>query len=368
MGIQLSEVTPLGGLSRETTQNVANALWEEAERNMQLDENARAIGGGVYLDKEAVDRVLERYKPFGAGEQNNIQHLKAAGWLEDIGGGRYSPTDLVGQIGVAPKEPRMTFAEACDQIKGLRSRLAAAPNEINGIRVNHVFLFGSGVRDNNPRNTIGDLDLAVDFSFDARYDGMTELQRREHAKTAWGSIIDNGGDTRLGFRPLKPIAHEVVTNNERPDRQFGIMRLWSSERPGSSSLNEAEIAAIEAREARTVATEQRARAIAEIRGRTGGRLGGVLGLLIPPAVGAAIGVGAFLGSFDFAHAKEEGSAAAGDTGYLLGGSQPGFPRSSLYKAMGYVADKAGELVQGKVEPVKLSDNQQQRPSPPIAKP
>src|SRR6516225_12182789 len=98
MGIQLSEVTPLGGLSRETTQNVANALWEEAERNMQLDENARAIGGGVYLDKEAVDRVLERYKPFGAGEQNNIQHLKAAGWLEDIGGGRYSPTDLVGQI------------------------------------------------------------------------------------------------------------------------------------------------------------------------------------------------------------------------------------------------------------------------------
>ena len=196
MGIQLSEVTPLGGLSRETTQNVANALWEEAERNMQLDENARAIGGGVYLDKEAVDRVLERYKPFGAGEQNNIQHLKAAGWLEDIGGGRYSPTDLVGQIGVAPKEPRMTFAEACDQIKGLRSRLAAAPNEINGIRVNHVFLFGSGVRDNNPRNTIGDLDLAVDFSFDARYDGMTELQRREHAKTAWGRRWNLGAGGR----------------------------------------------------------------------------------------------------------------------------------------------------------------------------
>jgi hypothetical protein len=98
---------------------------------------------------------------------------------------------------------------------------------------------------------------------------------------------------------------------------------------------------------------------------SGGRVGSVFGFMIPPLVGAAIGAGAYLGTFDIAHAKEEGEAAAGDTGYILGGSQPGFPRSSLYKAMDYALHKADELMHGSKPEPNLPEG---RLSLPIAKP
>jgi hypothetical protein len=262
MGMQLSEVVPLGNLDRSATQSVANALWEAAESNVLLDDMARTRGGGFYLDENAVSRVLQPFNPFET--KDNIGQLMAAGWIHDIGGGRFVPTEIVGQIGIAPKEPRMSFDEACDQIRALRRRLDSAPREIDGIGVNHVFLFGSAIRNVNEKPTIGDLDLAIDFYFDPKFAGSTEQQRQEKAKTAWSAIISAAGDTRLGFRPIGPIVHEILTNNDLPDRPFGIVCLWSNLVLRAGSLSHEEQTAINTREVRTIQTQQRAQTIAAI--------------------------------------------------------------------------------------------------------
>jgi hypothetical protein len=170
MGMHFSEIEPIGQLDKSQTQNLARGLSDAASKN-------------VGLSPELIQSIIKKYNL-------SVDNLKSAGWFQDqdisakrgIPLGRYGLSDLTLAIAAAPTAPRMSFEEACSQIKSVRSRLDAAPAEIEGISINALYLAGSTLRDKNARDTIGDLDLNADFGFDRRYDGVPHDERVEIAK------------------------------------------------------------------------------------------------------------------------------------------------------------------------------------------
>ncbi len=245
MGIHASEIEPVGKLDQSQTRELAKDLWAEA-------------GKQAGLSSDIIDSVLQRYRQFD--ETLSPGALAAAGWFQDAAAaarrgvpeGRFALSDKAGAIANAPSEPRMTFDEAQGLLRQVQSRLDGAPENIAGIRINRLYLYGSAVRDDNRRDTIGDLDLAADFGFDSRYDGMAYADKAAKAKEAWSNLIGQG-DERL----------QVGDAKDLPQMQGApAVRVWENAHAGQSALTADEAEALAQREAQSVASQTRARSIA----------------------------------------------------------------------------------------------------------
>jgi hypothetical protein len=248
LGIHLSEIQPLGALTREETRDVARALWDQAGK----------MSGG--FSPAQINNILE---PFRAREPSlSFESLQAAGWLEDdatarrrsVEPGKAALSNLTGQVANAPSQPRMTPEEAAEQARLVKQRLDAAPADIDGIRINSLYLFGSAVRDNSARPTIGDLDIAADFAFDARYDGMDAATRSQKAKAAWDSVLSQG-DERLQLGDAKGLPDMADNTGE----SFKLVKLWQNPATAYGSFTTAEQQTLDRVIEGTIATQQRAR-------------------------------------------------------------------------------------------------------------
>ncbi|MEZ0261016.1 MAG: GNAT family N-acetyltransferase [Alphaproteobacteria bacterium] len=250
MGIHLSEISPLGTLSREQTREAARALWDEA---------GKTPGG---LTPDGINRLLE---PFSL----SFETIKTAGWLDapevsqrrGVAAGHATLSDLTGTIANAPTQPRMSFAEANKQVKTVVERLQAAPAEIDGISIKAVYLFGSAVRDNNSRPTVGDLDISANFGFDARYDGMDAKTRSEIAKAKWEGLISHG-DERLALSDASSLPDMGASKGGTPGKEFHVVKLWENPAPVAGSYTPEQQLRVDSLVADSMATQARAQAIA----------------------------------------------------------------------------------------------------------
>ncbi len=247
MGIHFSEIEEIGGLNKDKTRQLAQELWGLASD----------IDG---IDRQKIEDVLVKYGDI------SIENLKDAGWLDSpedaakrgIVEGKFSFSNKTGAIANAPKEERMRFDEAIEQIKTVVERLNNAPDEIEGIRINNMYLYGSSIRDNNTRDTIGDIDLAADFGFDKRYDDMEREECVKIAKKLWNEVIAKG-DERLQIGTVNGLIEMPNT----VDRPFGIITIWQNKNFNGTSLTRSEQEAIKEREQVTIANNSRAKIVSE---------------------------------------------------------------------------------------------------------
>lgn len=213
--MHISEIKAVGALTQMQTRDLARHLW---------DESGHAPGG---LSPDAIARVIA---PFRAHDPSlSFSMLQAAGWFDapevsqrrGVAAGKSTLSDLTGMIANAPVEPRMSFEEACWQVNTVLARLQTSPAQIEGVGIRALYLFGSAVRDINARETIGDLDLAAEFTFDARYKDVDAKTRSDMAKEFWNAVIAQG-DERLQLGDASGIAERA--QNPAPD--FALVKLW----------------------------------------------------------------------------------------------------------------------------------------------
>jgi|GEM_PF-4988261 len=253
MGLHFTEVEPLGHLTQRETQDLAKDLATIATK-------------GAGLSLQAVEQVLETYA--SSKYALSADALKQQGWFDapevsmrrGARDGHLTLSDKTLTIAYAATAPRMTFDEACEQIKTVRARLDAAPQDIEGITINQLYLFGSTLRDKNSRDTIGDLDLSADFGFDARYNGLSHEERSGIAKDLWNKVIAQGDD-RLQIGDAKGMAENA---SDAPGKPFVVMNIWKHTSPQESSLTSSQNSALAEREQRTLSEQSRARAVATL--------------------------------------------------------------------------------------------------------
>lgn len=265
MGIRFNEIEPVFELDQNDTRELARFLCSkrDAAERISFDDFSTALreynmSGQEYGVRCRQENTFDR----------TVEALKEAKWIEESADKTgFVFTERALSTSSAINGPRMTFAEACAQIQNLRDRLNNAPHNINGVTVNSVLLYGSALRDNNKQETIGDLDLIVDMSFDNRFKNATVAQRTEAARQAWAPVISKG-DERLGFFPgIEPMSYALVTASQETwamERPHVLMQIWANENPMSSSLSSAEANAIAILEERTIRTQTRARIIHHI--------------------------------------------------------------------------------------------------------
>lgn len=255
MGLHISEVEPLGSLDRGQTQALAARLWEKSAAH-------------TGLTPAMIDDTLARFTG-SDGQSPKAGDLAAAGWFQPeevtqkrgFPAGRTSLSDKAAEIVQAQHEPRMDFAEACSKIAELRGRLDGAPPQIEGVGIRSLYLFGSSLRDRNPRDTIGDLDIVADFSFDKRYDGLDAAEKNALGRSLWKEIVGQG-DSRLDLGSAEGLA----TAQDTPERPLTLMRIWNNPagQEGSHTLDDNARKQLDAQEAKTIATQNRARTVSAI--------------------------------------------------------------------------------------------------------
>lgn len=225
MGMHFSEIRAAGALTQMQTRDLARQLW---------DESSRHPGG---LSQNVIALVIA---PFRAHDPSlSFSMLKDMGWFDapeiaqrrGVAAGKSTLSDLTGMIANAPVEPRMSFEEACWQVNAVINRLQSAPQAIEGVGIRSLYLFGSAVRDVNARATIGDLDLAAEFTFDARYKDVDAKTRSEMAREYWNAVIAQG-DERLQLGDAAGLGARA--QNPAPD--FALVKLWEDKStPGSAA-------------------------------------------------------------------------------------------------------------------------------------
>ncbi|MDP2204799.1 MAG: hypothetical protein Q8K65_00675 [Alphaproteobacteria bacterium] len=256
MGLHISEIEPLGTLDAVQTQKLAEKLWGKSAAHTGL---TPAMIGDALSHFSGSD-----------GQSPQPAALAAAGWLQPeevtqkrgFPPGRASLSDKVAEIVHAQHEPRMSFTEACAKIAELRDRLDSAPQQIEGIGIRGLYLFGSSLRDQNPRETIGDLDIVADFSFDKRYDGLDAAEKNTLARSLWKDTVGQG-DSRLDLGSAEGLHRTPDT----PERPFTVMRIWHSATGGaddSHTLDDAARIQLEAQARKTIDTQNRAQTVGAI--------------------------------------------------------------------------------------------------------